>query len=287
MKSDQQFLEMDDGVRLRTWSGGRAVADTTPLVLIHGGPGLPDYLEPVAEMAADLHRVHRYDQRGTGGSPWGGDHTIARQVRDLELLLGAWGYERVVLVGHSFGADLACFFLLAHPDRVAGVIFLSGPFLGPWREPTRAVERSRRSPRQQARLDELAGTTARSDAEEVEFLTLSWFTDHADPVHGWAWASAAAQTRRPINYEMNAQLNVDKRVAPLESQIEQLRTLLPSSTVIIGGAGDPRPASFLRPLGKRLGCDVTVIPDAGHEPWLEKPAEFATAFRAAIQQLPG
>ena len=38
MKSDQQFLEMDDGVRLRTWSGGRGAADTPPLVLIHGGP---------------------------------------------------------------------------------------------------------------------------------------------------------------------------------------------------------------------------------------------------------
>ena len=282
MESHQQFVEMDDGVRLRTWSSGHAAADIPPLVLIHGGPGLPDYLEPVAETAADLSRVHRYDQRGTGGSPWDGEHSIACQVRDLELLLNAWGYQRVVLVGHSFGTDLACFFLLAHPDRVAGVIFLSGPFLGSWREPTRAAECSRRSPRQQARLDELGAYAARSDAEEVEFLTLSWFTDHADQVHGWAWASAAAQTRRPINHEMDAQLNADKRVAPLESHIERLRTLLPSSAVIIGGAGDPRPAPFLRTLGKRLGCNVTIIPDAGHEPWLEKPAEFATAFRAAI-----
>lgn len=287
MKSDQQFVEMDDSVRLRTWSSGHAAATIPPLVLIHGGPGLPDYLEPVAEMAVDLRRVHRYDQRGTGGSPWDGEQSIARQVRDLELLLDAWGYERVVLIGHSFGADLACFFLLAHPDRVAGVIFLSGPFLGSWREPTRAAECSRRSPPQQARLDELGRFAARSETDEVEFLTLSWFTDHADSDRAWAWASTAARTRRPVNYEMNAQLNADKRVTPLESQIERLRRLLPASTVIIGGEGDPRPAPFLRILGESLGCDVTIISDAGHEPWLEKPPKFATAFRAAIRQAHG
>ena len=273
---------MDDGVRLQTWSGGSADPGIPPLVLIHGGPGLPDYLSPVAREVADLCRVHRYDQRGTGGSPWNGEHSIARQVRDLETLLDTWGYERVVLVGHSFGTDLAIFFLLAHPDRVTRLIFLSGPFLGNWRQPTRATERSRRSPQQQARLEELAGLPVRSEAEEIEFLTLSWFTDHADENHAWEWASAAARERRPINYPMNAQLNADKRVTPLESQVERLRLLLPPGTTIIGGDGDPRPAPFLRSLAGRLGCDVTIIADAGHEPWLEKPADFSRAFRAAI-----
>jgi CHAT domain len=35
----------------------------------------------------DLCLVHRYDQRGTGGSSWQGEHTIARHVHDLALLL--------------------------------------------------------------------------------------------------------------------------------------------------------------------------------------------------------
>ena len=66
-------------------------------------------LGPLAAVVADLCRVHRYDQRGTGGSPWDGEHTIARHVRDL--LLDAWRYDRAVLVGHSFGTDLVSFFL--------------------------------------------------------------------------------------------------------------------------------------------------------------------------------
>lgn len=194
---------MDDGVRLATWTAGQRSDGNPSLVMVHGGPGLPDYLGPVAAAVADLCRVHRYDQRGTGGSPWDGEHTIARHVRDLDLLLDAWGYDRAVLVGHSFGTDLVSFFLLAHPERVAGIIYLSGPFLGPWRDPTRATEVSRRSPQQQARLVALGAAAVRSDAEEVEFLTLAWFPDHADHQRALAWAQDAAQKRRPINYSMN------------------------------------------------------------------------------------
>ena len=75
---------------------------------------------------------------------------------------------------------MASYFLLAHPGRVAGLIQLAGPFLDPWREAYLAAQRVRRSGDQQARLDELEVIAVRSDAEEIEYLTLSWFTDHAD-----------------------------------------------------------------------------------------------------------
>src|SRR5262245_30650428 len=110
-----EFVAMDDGTRLRTWRAGSADAGRHPVVMMNGGPGLPDYLAPVAELIDDLTCVHRYDQRGTGGSGWRGVHTMARHVRDIELLLEAWGYDRAILVGHSYGTDLASWFLLAHP----------------------------------------------------------------------------------------------------------------------------------------------------------------------------
>jgi proline iminopeptidase len=282
----ERFVTMDDGVRLRTWSSGTARTGMPPVVMVHGGPGLPDYLGPVADLITDLCLVHRYDQRGVGGSTWDGEHTIARQIRDLALLLDHVGADRAVLVGHSFGTDLVSFFVLAHPERVAGVVYLSGPFLGPWREPTRAVERSRRSDRQQSRLDELGALTSRSETDEVEFLALSWFTDHDDRDRAWAWAEDAARTRRPINYRMNTELNADKRVDPLEVQIDRLRKSLPPSTVTIGGEGDPRPATFLLALGTELGREVSIIAGAGHEPWLERPAEFRPVFRAAVRSTP-
>lgn len=275
------MIEMDDGARLRTWTTGSPIPRTSPLVMVHGGPGLPDYLGPVAGMIEDLCLVHRYDQRGTGGSRWEGEHTLARHVRDLRLLLDAWHHDRVVLVGHSFGTNLAGYFTLAHPERVAGLILIAGPFLDPWREADRAVRRARRTSEQQARLDDLEAVASRSDAEEIEYLTLSWFTDHADQARAWDWALASARTWRPVNYAMNRQLNAAKKADPLESHVDELHERLPAGTVIIGGAGDSRPAEALRRLGGRLGCEVVLIPNAGHHPWLEAPDEFAAAFRAA------
>ena len=41
-------------------------ADATPLIVVHGGPGLDyEYLKPLKELSND-YRVIFYDQRGTG-----------------------------------------------------------------------------------------------------------------------------------------------------------------------------------------------------------------------------
>jgi pimeloyl-ACP methyl ester carboxylesterase len=190
----------------------------------------------------------------------------------------------VVLAGHSFGTDLVSYFLLAHPERVAGLVQIAGPFLEPWREAYRAAERARRSDEQQARLDELDATGSRTEAQEIEYLTLSWFTDHNDRERAWDWALASARTQRPVNYAMNAQLNAAVKTDPLESHVDELREHLPPGAVIIGGAGDTRPAAALLRLGAQLSCEVTVIPDAGHEPWREAPGHFGAALRAAVHR---
>ncbi|TDE47877.1 alpha/beta hydrolase [Nonomuraea mesophila] len=278
------MIELDDGAQLRTWTAGSATARRFPVVMVHGGPGVPDYLAPVAGIIDDLCPVHRYDQRGTGGSPWEGEHTIARHVDDLARLLDAWGHDRAVLVGHSFGTNMAGYFLLAHPERVAGLIQIAGPFLEPWREADRAAQRARRTDEQQARLDELDAVGSRTDAEEVEYLTLKWHTDHADRTRAWDWALESARTLRPVNYTMNAQLNAAAKADPLEAHVDKLRERLPSGAVIIGGAGDSRPADALRRLGTRLDCEVVIVPDAGHFPWLESPDRFGTALRAAVEE---
>ncbi|WP_433222491.1 alpha/beta fold hydrolase [Dactylosporangium sp. CS-047395] len=274
------MIEMDDGVRLRTWTAG--VAGGPAVVLLHGGPGLRDYLAPVGALIEDLGLIHRYDQRGTGDSAWPGTHSPARHVRDLRLLLDAWGHERVVLAGHSYGCTLACSFLLACPERVAGLILLAGPFLEPWREAARAAERARLTHGQQVRLAELAAIEPRTEDEETEFLTLTWSTDHADRDRARAWAAASARTVRPVNYAMNAELGAAGRADPLESHVDELRALRPPATVIIGGAGDSRPAAALVRLGRQLACATVIIPDAGHHPWLEAPEQFRSALRTAV-----
>jgi proline iminopeptidase len=85
---------------------------------------------------------------------------------------------------------------------------------------------------------------------------------------------------------MNAQFNTAKKADPLEARVDRLRDPLPPGAAIIGGAGDSRPAEALRRLGARLNCEVTIIPDAGHHPWLEAPARFRATLRAAAKRQP-
>ncbi|MFE7314190.1 alpha/beta fold hydrolase [Streptomyces sp. NPDC057555] len=282
LRETQGLVSMTDEAQLR-W---RALGDTTrqpPVVMLHGGPGLPDYLGDAALMVADLAPVYRYDQRGTGRSPWRGRHTLARHVDDLAELLDAWGVPRAVLIGHSYGTDLAGRFCLAHSDRVAALLLMCGPFVGDWRTGYRAERDRRMSVVRQERLRELEGLPCRTEEQEVELLTLAWFTDHADPERGWHWAAQGARRRRPVNWAMNGELGRQGRADPLDGHLAELRACLPERAELLGGVGDPRPVSALESLALRLALPLTRIKDAGHEPWLEQPEAVRAHLRRFVQ----
>jgi proline iminopeptidase len=119
---------MGDGVALFTRMIG-----TGPdvLVMIHGGPGMDmGYMVPDFRPLAEHHRLLFYDQRGGGRSEVLRDDAalfaMARHVADLEALRVHFGLERMTLVAHSFGPAIAASYAIAHPDRVARMIFL-GP----------------------------------------------------------------------------------------------------------------------------------------------------------------
>ena len=72
------------------------------LVCCHGGPGLWDYLEPVAAMVDDLMTVYRYDQRSCGRSTGGPSYDVATAVADLDALRDHWGLPQWIVLGHSW-----------------------------------------------------------------------------------------------------------------------------------------------------------------------------------------
>ena len=114
------------------------------VMLCSGGPGCCDYMQPVADMIDDLANVYRWEQRGCGRSGRDGCYDIATCVSDLDTLRQTFGLERWIIGGHSWGANLALAYATEHPDRVAGLMFLSGTGLDQrWKPEYRAAKEQR------------------------------------------------------------------------------------------------------------------------------------------------
>ena len=108
--------------RLWTISEGRGTAT----IFLNGGPGCDDYLGQVSSMIEDICEVVRFEPRGSGRSIWDRRYDLATSIEDIEFIRKEYGFEKILLVGHSWGPDLGLAYLLKYPDRVLGLIGLAG-----------------------------------------------------------------------------------------------------------------------------------------------------------------
>ena len=97
--------------------------DGTSVVLIHADWTDSRIWDPLIPLLRDRYRVIRYDLRGFGRS----SRPVEPFTRldDLQALLGHFGIEQAVAVGHSGGGGTALGLALHHPDRVRGLILIA------------------------------------------------------------------------------------------------------------------------------------------------------------------
>ena len=124
------------GIKLHYQRVGRG----PDLVMVHGLTGnLAVWHLKIIPLLMDRYRILTYDLRGHGYSdmpPTGysaGDNAV-----DLLDLLDFLEIDRPSIVGHSFGADIALYFSLLHPDRVKEVVAIEAAL--PALNETRAQE---------------------------------------------------------------------------------------------------------------------------------------------------
>jgi pimeloyl-ACP methyl ester carboxylesterase len=100
------------------------VGEGPDVVMVHGITGnLAVWHLRLVPALADRCRMLTYDLRGHGLSdtpPTG--YSLDDMAGDLLELLDAYELERPVVIGHSYGADIALYLAAAHPGRVAEVI---------------------------------------------------------------------------------------------------------------------------------------------------------------------
>lgn len=94
--------------------------------------------------AAECRTFIRYDERGNGLSDWDvEDISFEAFVRDLETVVDALGLEKFPLLGISQGCAVSIEYAVRHPERVSGLVLVSGYATG-WRIGASDEEKERR-----------------------------------------------------------------------------------------------------------------------------------------------
>ena len=117
-----------DGVELHVGATGEG----PDLLVLTGGPGCVQYLER-PEISPPGYRAWYPEPRGVGRSG-GGPHDMERGIADLEAIREAVGVDRWLVLGHSWGCEMAVRYAVEHPGAVAGVLGIAGR--GPQRDRT-------------------------------------------------------------------------------------------------------------------------------------------------------
>ncbi|WP_170790515.1 alpha/beta fold hydrolase [Ruegeria lacuscaerulensis] len=86
----------------------------------------PAYGDYIRHLSQNFSLI-RYDQRGNGLSQWANvDISFDRMVDDMEVVVDAYGFEKVAILGLSQGASVSVAYALRHPSRISHLILSGG-----------------------------------------------------------------------------------------------------------------------------------------------------------------
>ena len=106
----------------RDWGG-----DGRPVLLLHGLASTCHIWDLAAPRLAADFRVAAPDQRGHGQSAQVDEgYDFATVSGDAAAFIERLGWQRPIIVGHSWGADVALELAAARPELVGGLIFVDG-----------------------------------------------------------------------------------------------------------------------------------------------------------------
>ena len=251
-----------NGLRLHylDWGGtGR------PLILVHGLDRHAHTFDHVAPHFRSRFRVIAVDMRGHGESAWDPEarYTVEDYVRDMEGLVDQLQLRDVVIWGNSTGGRVAQVYAGLHPDRVSHMI---SEDVGPERPRQIADNYQRRV------TEEQAGWASEAEAAAQ--------VRKANP--GMPEVNVATYVRYGTTRQADGRLvwrrdpNIAKGFVVTDLWAAVSRITVPA-LYIIGGRSNIVPAETQEKLRATLPrVRIVTIPDTGHYPSEDKPAEVLT-----------
>jgi proline iminopeptidase len=270
----------------------RMIGEGEPFVVLHGGPGMwHDELFPFFRDLARDHQVVFYDQRGNGQSLMEEitpeTFTVEWLVADLEELRKLWGFDRISLIGHSWGGLLAMYYAAEHADRLERLILIdSAPVNTELLIRSYHVLRDRFSDEEWAHLEGLYESESYlggDPASHNEAMRLSegatFHVAEARDTYFDLVAFDATTARNMVAISGPAQ------AMKLNITVQDTLGVIDCPTLIVHGEHDFIVAAAPELVHQLIpDSELVVIPDSGHYPFIEQPAIFAETVRRFVNR---
>jgi pimeloyl-ACP methyl ester carboxylesterase len=235
------------------------------VAVLHGGPGAPGEMAPVAKKLCSHFGVLE---------PLQTKSTISGQIKELKTILDKNSFEPITLIGWSWGAWLGFIFAAKFPKYVKKLILVgSGPFEEKYAKDIMKTRFERLSKTEQSNLKHLMQSLTNPNIKNKTALMKKFggLTSKAD----------SYQALPHHNNVVEFQLDIYNKVWSEASKLRSSKKLLEYSKnvqcpiVAIHGDYDPHPYEGVKiPLSKILDSFKFILLDnCGHYPWYEKLAK--------------
>lgn len=262
--------------------GAGEAPDKLPLLVLHGGPGVPhDYLEPLGQLARTGRRVIFYDQLGCGRSDHPDDPALwtpALFVEEVGALRRALGLERVHLLGQSWGGMLAMEYALTQPAGLASLVVADSPAsMRQWVSEANRL-RGELPPEVQATLlrHEAAGTT---DSPAYQAAMQVFYRRHVcrkDPLPDYVQRSFDQLAQAPQVYlTMNGPSEFHVIGTLKDWTIVDRLPKIAVPTLLLSGKYDEATPAIVAVLHRGIpGAEWALFEDSSHMPHVEETERF-------------
>jgi proline iminopeptidase len=272
------------------------IAGQGPVLIAHpGGPGGEwSYLRmPSVEKTFTVVYIEPVGSGTSGKLEKRSDYTMSRYVDDVDGLRAHLGFERITLLGHSHGGFVAQSYVLAHPDRVAGLILYdTTPTSGPdWQrdvesnlnwfaaEPWFAQATAALAEETSARTDEQITSIFRREAP-LYFADYTGRKAEFDPMIARMQFSID-----PVLAISDTLGESATGVAPPSFDVRNRLSEIKAPTLIISGRKDfvcsVKMAEVIH--AGIAGSQLTILEESGHMGHIEEPDRFAAAIVAFMR----
>lgn len=269
----QNLLIESKGAVLNTWIYPKQNVET--VILLHGGPGVPDPMHPIIDLLKGRLQVIYFQQRGTGASVCtNGSYAMEDYFADLDAVAEYFKLGKFHLFGHSWGGLYAQIYAQERPEKVHS-LFLCSPSSGTgevWKQTEKEVmqfNKSAVSTWQWLGMGwrSLLGALGSDRAYRLLFQSVL-------ENYNKGFATTSTETTDWLEDVAAGPVNKTRKSILAWPMLRQMNDC-PFPVTITYGARDIYGESRRHVTERYPGAETIVIPDSGHLPWVQQPELFA------------